>query len=466
MNNFSGHISLPHNFSARFYQKPVLEALDKGAKRVIFMAHRRAGKDVTALNYMIKKMWEEVGVYFYIFPTYRQGRRAIWDSITNAGQAFMDFFPECLVDKKNDTDMKIKLVNGSIFQIVGSDNYNDLMGTNPRGVVLSEYALQDPMAWEFIKPILKLNGGWALFVTTPRGKNHFYRLWQQAYSDPNWFCYRVTIEDSDLLTDADLDQERREGMSEELIQQEYYCSFNVGIDGTYFGRYVDEMNKQGRIGNVPYDKSADVHTYWDIGIGDATSIIFAQKVGSEHHIIDYYENQGEGIEHYMKVLQDKGYVYGRHWAPHDIEARSFDLGMTSRAYAKSLGLHFNVVEKTQFNFGIECARSVFNGLWIDEHRCRRLIECLENYHKTYNSKLDVYSDAPCHDAFSHGCDAFRYFAIVQHKHSHGGMTADQLRSIRAKAMYGNNALPYPFGVNQLTGQNPVSLFTGSSIWQG
>ena len=438
-------IQIPVDFTPRPYQEPLLDALDSGYKRAIMLAHRRSGKDITALNYTFKKMVEEVGVYYYIFPTYKQARKVIWDSMTNEGKKMIDYFWEPLVEKKNHSEMKIRLTNGSLFQLVGSDRYDDLMGTNPRGVVFSEYALQDPRAWEYIKPILRINGGWALFVSTPRGKNHFYELWGMAQQADNWYTQKVTIDDTGIIGQADIDEELAQGMSEEMIAQEYFCSFSQGIEGTYYGRLVDKVRKEGRIGNVLLDNSTSVNTYWDLGFGDSTAIIFCQRVGNEMHIIDYYENSGEGLAHYAKVLQDKGYTYGKHWAPHDVEAGHLSIGQSLRSYALDFGLKFHVVQKHSFDYGIECARVAFDNVWFDQKKCKRLIDCLENYHKNFNAKMNCYSNTCVHDQWSHGADAWRYLGIVNKLYSnYSTLTRDRIVSMREKHQGGDRLIPPKF----------------------
>ncbi len=430
-------IELPVDYEPRDYQLPLLRAMDGGCKRAVMLWHRRCGKDITALNFIIKRMWEVKGVYFYIFPTYAQARKVIWDSITNTGHKMLDYFWEPIVEKINHSEMKVWLKNGSLFQLVGSDKYDDLMGTNPRGIVFSEYAIQNPKAWEFIKPILRVNGGWALFISTPRGHNHFYDLWGMALREERWFTLKITNDDTQLLTDEELDEERREGMSEEMIQQEFYCSFEMGIEGTVYGRCVDAIRKDGRIGKVPYQRTADVETFWDLGFGDATAIIFTQTIGPELHIIDYYENNGEGLAHYVKLLQDKGYIYGKHWAPHDVENGHLSTGQTLRNYALELGIKFHVVPKTAIDFGVECGRTAFDTAWFDEIKCERLIKCLENYQYRYNEKMHCYSNTPQHDQWSDGCDAWRYMALARRMFGKSGkLTKARIEDMRDRTMGG------------------------------
>lgn len=428
-------ITIPYNFTPRKYQIPIYEAISSGKyRRAVALWHRRSGKDVTALNLTIQKMVEDVGVYFYVFPTYNQARKVIWDSVTNSGQRLLDYFPKELIDTVNNSEMKIRFKNMSLFQLVGSDNYDMLMGTNPKGVVFSEYALQNPKAWEYVKPILTANKGWALFISTPRGKNHFHDLWQMALQNDTWFTQKITIDDSRFITKEDVEKDIKEGMCPETASQEYFCTFEVGIEGTYYGRLVDECRRDNRICRVPYDPACRVCTYWDLGFGDSTSVLFVQESGKELHVIDYYENSGEGMSHYAKMLQDKGYVYGMHFAPHDIEAGQLSIGRSLKSYAKEIGINFQTVPKTEIEYGIECARSIFPYLWIDEKKCDRLIKCLENYHKRFNEKMNCYSNTPIHDDNSHGSDAFRYFAVAK-RHGYSQvdkLTPDKIRDMRAK----------------------------------
>ena len=210
--------------------------------------------------------------------------------------------------------MKIRFVNGSLFQIVGSDNVDSLVGTNPQGVVFSEYALQDPRAYQFIRPILAANQGWALFISTPRGKNHLYELYNMSLQSDEWFAYKLTLNDTKHIPLEEIEQDRKEGlMSEDLIQQEYYTSFDLGVEGAYYLKYLDKMSLEQRIASVPWDPSQLVHTVWDIGVRDSTCIIFYQLFGSRIHIIDCYDNTKEGLEHYKHILDTKPYSMDRDW---------------------------------------------------------------------------------------------------------------------------------------------------------
>lgn len=226
-------IRIPYNFIPRDYQMNAAKAMDRGVKRIVLVWHRRSGKDKLALNLMIKKMVERKGVYYYLFPEYNQGRKAIWDGIDKDGWKFLDHFPKELVAAKNDTEMKITLKNGSIFQIVGTDKIDSIMGTNPVGCVFSEFSLQNPAAWELVRPILRENGGWAMFIYTPRGMNHGWKILQVARENKEWFWEILSVRDTKVMTEADVDKEIAEGMPPQLAGQEFYCEFLEGA-GAYF----------------------------------------------------------------------------------------------------------------------------------------------------------------------------------------------------------------------------------------
>jgi len=428
-------------FKPREYQLPFLAAMDSGIKRSLLVWHRRAGKEITCFNEMIKRAyWHRVGTYVYFFPTARLGRRVLWDGMDKTGKRFLDYIPSQIIDGKvNSVEMKIRLVNGSNIQIIGTDQIINV-GINPVGCIFSEFALQDPYSWNYIRPILRENDGWAIFNSTPRGRNHFFDLYLMAKKNPDWFCQKLTIEDTHVISEEDIEKERLEGMSDILIQQEFYCSFDQGAEGSYYAKYVNKAELEGRISKVSYDPMASVSTFWDLGVADSTVIIFTQNIGKEIHLIDMYINQGEGLNHYSKVVQDKAregnWTYGDHCAPHDIRVRELGTGAQSRLQiARELGINFLVVPNLPIAEGIELTRGIFPRLWFDSDKCSYLIKALENYHKHYNEKLNVYSDRPVHDWSSHVADAVRMMAIMQNKKRGGSMSeedADRMESLYVK----------------------------------
>lgn len=413
-----GEVSLPFNFKPRHYQLPILRAMDEGATRGVAVWHRRSGKEKTFLNYTAKRSFQRVGSYYYFFPTYKQGKKALWEGMDRDGFRFMDHFPDEIVASRNETEMKIKLRNGSIFQILGTENIDSVMSTNPIGCVFAEYSLQDPRAWDYIRPILKENGGWAIFDYTPRGKNHGYELYEMAKrlmeeGDPRWFVSRLTVKDTGALSDADIEAERREGMSEDMIQQEYFCSFAGVQQGSIFGKQMQEAQNEGRVCSVPWQRDAAVDTWWDIGTGDATAIWFTQTIGREIHVIDYTEESGVGPEFFArKLFQEMPYTYGTHNGPHDLENRSFAANAKStKEVAEGLGIKFNVVEKLDKTSQLNAARAFIPRCWFDTKKTERGRSALMNYHYTYDEKRKVFSSEPYHDWSSNGADAFQYLSV-------------------------------------------------------
>lgn len=425
-------------FNPRDYQVPFMAAMDNGCKRSVLVWHRRAGKEMACFNWLIRQAFcDRVGTYVYFFPTSTLGRRILWDGANKEGKRFLDYIPKEIIEgNPNSVEMKIKLINGSVIQIIGSDQIVNV-GINPVGCIFSEFSLQDPACWNFVRPILRENGGWAVFNYTPRGKNHAYDLYLMAKNNPDWFCSRLSITDTGVLSDSDMEAERAEGMSEQLIQQEYYVSFDQGAEGSYYARLLNKAELDGRLTDLPFDPNTCVDTFWDLGVSDETVILFVQNVGQQIHIIDMYRNEGEGLNHYAKVIQDKkesgGWTYGTHYAPHDITVREFGSGAQTRLdIARDLGVRFKIVPKISVPEGIELARGIFPRLWVDTHNCNYFIKAAENYHKRFNERLNVYSDRPEHDWSSHAMDAFRYMATMQNKRSKGHMSEDEANQLESK----------------------------------
>lgn len=434
-----------NKFQPRDYQKPLFDAIEnKGYKRVIAIMPRRAGKDVCAFNIMIRYALNKIAVYYYVFPTYAQAKKVIWNSVTNEGERFLDYIPRELIESQNSQEMRIILKNGSIIQLVGSDNIDALVGTNPHGIVFSEFALQDPKAYQFLRPVILANSGWMLFISTPRGKNHLWDLLNIAKNNKQWFSYVLSVEQTGHISLNDIEKEKAEGlMSEDLIQQEYYCSFTMGIEGSYYARYLDKAKIKGQIGNVPYETGFPVHTAWDIGMRDSTTILFFQTIGQTVRIIDCYDNSKVGLEHYITVLRNKEYIYGRHIAPHDIKVKEWALGMSRVDKARALGVTFTLAPSLPIIDGIESVRASFNKLWIDQLACAPLLKAIENYRQEYDSRHRVYKDHPLHDWSSHYADALRYLCISLPK-CRDGMSPDDLDRLYTEAMGGSSNLPRMF----------------------
>ena len=414
---------MPNDWDCMPHQAGLWNYLDNGGKRAVCVWHRRAGKDSTSLNYTATEAMENVGVYWHMLPTQKQARKVVWDGIDRNGRRMIDqVFPQSIRKAKREQEMQIELKSGSIWQLCGSDNYDSLVGANPKGVIFSEWSLCDPKAWDFIRPILAENGGWAIFIYTARGKNHGYSLANMAKKNPHWHYSCLTVEDttredgSPIITQEAIQEDRDADMSEDMIQQEYYCSFDVAIPGAYYAKQIAAARADKRIGFVPIDPMLQVHTFWDLGISDSMVIWFMQAVGKEIRLVNYYENNNFGMDHYIKYLDtlkaDHGFEYGTHYAPHDIEVRELMSGKSRKDTAREMGLNFQTVPQHSIMDGIEAVRRIFPRMWFDENRCELGIACVASYHRVWNDKHQRYDDAPVHDWASHGADGLRTMGVV------------------------------------------------------
>jgi len=408
--NLVPDVFLPHGYEPRPYQLPFWEYMQNGGKRAILVWHRRSGKDKSTFNFTISAMAEKVGIYYYFFPTFNQGRKILWDGIDRDGKLLMHF-PASFIKNKNETEMKITTTNGSIFQIVGTDNYDQIRGTNPVGCVFSEFSEQDPGAWDVVRPILKENGGWAVFCSTPKGQNHLYDLFSVASQNPSWFCQIKTIDDTGVFTRADVDAEIALGMDADFAEQEYYCSFTGSLAGAYFGKQMQAAKVAGRICRVPWEPLLPVHTAWDLGLDDAMAIWFFQRHRFEFRFIEYVEGNGEGIPFYLDIMQKRPYKYGRHKAPHDINVKEIGTGKSRWETARGLGLTYDIVKKQAKEDSIQAARSLIPLSWFDSEKCRRGLAALQFYHKEYDKAARTYKKTPHHDWSSHPADAYQIAAL-------------------------------------------------------
>ena len=417
-------ITIPFNFVPRGYQLPLLRAMDSGATRGVAIWHRRAGKDRTCFNYMIKRSQQQVGTYHYLFPTYGQAKKVIWEGIGSDGFPMLGHAPAEVLHPRggrHDTDLKLTFRNGSIIQLIGADSYDSVIGTNPIGTVWSEYSLQNPSAWDYYRPILRENGGWAIFNYTPRGRNHGWDMFERAKQlmdagDRAWFVSRLSVEDTGVLTAADIEAERREGMDEEMIAQEFYCSFEGSRQGSIYGKQLAEAEAEGRICPVPWQRDAKVNTWWDIGTGDPTAIWFTQDIGREIHVIDYYENSGVGVgvDHYVRHLRSLPYIYGAHNGPHDLNHHQFAAnGKSAWEVARALGLTFEVVPDVDRTAGINAGRALMGRCWFDRAKTELGRKALAEYHYTWDEKRKMFLSTPYHSWASNGADAFQQIGLGQ-----------------------------------------------------
>jgi phage terminase large subunit len=417
----SSSIIIPNQWKPRAYQQRLWDYLANGGKRAVAVWHRRAGKDEVCLHHTACAAMERVGVYWHMLPQADQARKAIWDAVNpNTGKRRIDeAFPHEIRATTRETDMFIRFVNGSTWQVVGSDNFNSLVGTPPIGIVLSEWALADPAAWAYLSPILRDNGGWALFIFTPRGRNHAHKTLLTARKTEGWFAETLTVDDTGRFSKADLEEERQtlidiygEDDGENSYQQEYYCSFDAAILGAYFTRELAKAEKDGRITSVPCISDMPVMTAWDIGRSDATAIWFAQLApGGAVRVIDFYRNVGKDVTWYCDVLKERGYSYSDHIWPHDGGKGDWSTAKTRPQIAIEHKITPRILNQEQdVTDGINAARRLLGRCWFDAEKCEAGLEALRSYHKQWDEKNRVFKEKPMHDWASDPADAFRYLA--------------------------------------------------------
>lgn len=417
-------IDLPRaGWVLREQQVPAWEYLENYGQRAALCWHRRYGKDELAMHWAARCMVRRPAVYWHMLPKANQARKAVWDAINpHTGRRRIDeAFPPDLraVTRENDMLIKLRASGGqSTWQVVGSDNFNALMGAPPAGVVFSEWSLCDPMAWEYLRPALRESNGWAIFLFTPRGRNHGYDLLEMAKrlmkEDGSWFAQVLTVKDTgnEQLADA----ERKDGMPEEMVQQEYFCSFDAPNRGAYYGREMAQAREENRICRVPYEKGIPVETWWDLGIRDSMAVWLTQTVGKEIRCVAYHEQTDEGLAYYANWLQswaDKhDATFGRHGFPHDIEVRELGTGKSRKEVAESVyGIRPTVVAPNlDLADGIENVRRLLPQCWFDSVECKRGIDALCEYSREWDTVNKVFAQRPEHNWASHGADAFRTMA--------------------------------------------------------
>lgn len=368
------------------------------------VAHRRAGKTVAAGQRLVigaMRATKPKPRLAYIAPTYGQAKRSAWDYLCDYARPFLAAPP-------HQTELRLELINGARISLYGADNADTLRGLYLDDVVLDEYADMRPSVWQaIVRPTLSDRGGSALFIGTPKGRNDFWRIWDEAGRDPEWHRVEVKASTSGLLARGELDAAKR-ALSPELYAQEYECSFDAAIVGSVYGTLLDAAMAAGRIGAVPVVADVPVDTAWDLGVSDATAIWFTQDVAGELRVVDYYEASGEGLPHYANVLKARGYKYGRHIAPHDIAVRELGTGKSRLEVARECGIKFEMAPQMPVEDGIEAVRQTLPRMWFDAEKCGTGLEALRMYRREWDDKNKVLRPRPVHDWTSHAADAMRY----------------------------------------------------------
>lgn len=435
-------IRLPYLYQSRDYQKPFWSAFHSGRYKIFVKVwHRRAGKDLTDWNAAIERTAEEPMTCKYAFPTNDMARENLWESITNDGMPFTDFVPMELRVKRNKGDdglndslKRIEFITGGSLRVISVHKPGRARGGNSKLFVLSEFQAMDPIVIDIIMPIIEANGGVLLVNMTANGDSAARGMMQAWEADPDVWTSTLTVDDTPVFTAEQMIRIRRQtverfiarGQSEEeanaFVDQEYYCSWESPVVGSYFGSAMRRAKDEGRITRVPYESQLPVNTYWDLGVDDSMSIWFVQLFNREVRMIDYFESSGEGFAFYARVLKGqqegfermKYYLYGRHYAPHDIKVRNMGEDAKTRLeVAQGVGIKFETVKRVaQKEDGIEAIRTVLGRCWFDGEKCKRGIDALKGYQKEWDEKMMIYKDKPVHNWTSHGTDAFQTMALT------------------------------------------------------
>lgn len=388
--------------------RPLQREIHASLKRWnLLVCHRRFGKTVFAINELIKqavKNQQKMPRYAYVAPYYKQAKQIAWDYLK-------DFTRPIPGIKVNESELRVDFPWGARIQLFGADSPDSMRGLYLDAVVLDEYADMSPRIFsEVLRPALSDREGSAIFIGSAKGGTPFYDLWERVKDEPDWFVKVYKASDTGVIPNAEL-EDARKIMDEDEFAQEYECSWTASIKGAYYGKQLSEAQTEDRIGKVPYDPRLPVHTAWDLGVGDSTAIWFYQVLGQEIRIIDFHEDSGEGLPYYAKILDQKDYKYGEHWAPHDIQVRELGSGKSRIETAKMLGIEFRIVPNLSIDDGINAVRNTIPRCWFDAKKCELGLQALRNYRKEYDDRRQEYKPRPLHDWSSHAADAFRYLSV-------------------------------------------------------
>lgn len=413
-------IILPNRFNPRPYQGEVMAYFDRGGLRACNVWHRRAGKDTTAIHQIAKMAHQRRGLYWHMLPTQRQARKVVWDAFTRSGDRLIDqALPlELRKGDANNTEMKINLRCGSLYQLVGSDNYDSLVGSNPIGVVFSEWSLTDPRIWDYIRPILLENGGWAWFIFTPRGYNHGFDIKEIATKNKEWFFSQKNIEDTKVVSRADVEKELRDGMPEELVQQEFYCSFSAANVGAILGGYVEKAQAENRITeDEHYDpEGSEVMVSCDLGFRDTTAFWFWQPKPDGVAILDYDEDSGLDASDWIGRLKTSSWKIGTIYLPHDARAKTFQTKHSVLEQFLEANLDVRIVPRVNILDRINAARTVMPHARFHATRCEHGLKALRDWSFKWDDQRKLFSQDPDHNWASHGGDGFSYGALMISQH--------------------------------------------------
>lgn len=418
------YLRIPYGLNPRHYQKDFLNAVWNGLN-VCSVIHRRGGKDVISVQAWLLRACTRIGTHVYLFPLIQQARSVIWKGMDYDGKPFLAAIPDALIAKKNEARMEIELINGSRMVLGGSNNYNGLMGTNPVTIIYSEFSLHNPLARQYLNPILVQNNGIEIFQFTPRGKNHGWEVLETVRENPRYFVQHLnvtqTYQDSaktiPVISPEQIASAKAMGMSEEMIRQEFMCDFEVGNIGAYFTREISDMEIEGRITTLKPNPNLPLHSVWDLGGTDATAGWLFQLEGKFINLIYILHDSGQGLKYYLdkaeQVRKSFGCQWGNHFMPHDVKQahQGWEQAESRLMIARQHGWFFQVTPKVHFEDGIEAMRYIFPRLRIDKLNCQIGLRAMREYQREYDELRACYKAKALDNWATHIVDALRYLAV-------------------------------------------------------
>ena len=391
-------------YKPREHQLKVHELLD-GKRFAVVVAHRRFGKTVAALNHLIREAVlneKETPRYAYIAPTYGQAKRVAWDYLVK--------YTTPLGGTNNISELRVDFW-GRRIQLYGSDNPDSLRGQFFDGVIIDEVGDQNPKIWtDIVRPALTDRKGWCLFIGTPKGHNHFKELRDRAEKEEGWGLLEFKASETGVVDETELKAAKNE-MGEDKYRQEFECSFDAAVEGSYYGQMLNELEEKKHMQEIPREELSRTFTAWDLGMGDSTSIWVAQLVGTEVRLLDYYENHGVGLDHYVKWIKDNDYSKAEHILPHDVRVRELGTGKSRLEMLEDSGLEVKIAPRMGLDDGIQAVRRLLPRCWFNVPKVQTGLNCLRNYRRDYDEKRKIFYERPLHDWSSHGSDSFRYLAL-------------------------------------------------------
>lgn len=374
------------------------------------VAHRRAGKTVASIMDLIDaalRCDKPDGRFAYIAPYYAQAKDVVWNYV----KKYTAGIPGTTA---NESELRVDLPNGARIRLYGADNYDRLRGIYLDGVILDEYADQPPQAWtEVIRPALADRQGWALFIGTPKGRNAFYDVYQNAVEDPQWFSLMLKASETGLLPKEELDAMRAQ-MSANEYRRELECDFDAAVEGAYFAESLEQARTDGRISAVPADPLMQYRAFWDIGVRDACSIWVAQFIGREVRVLNYYEAVGQPLASHLNWLRDNGYGSALCVLPHDGAQRDKVTADRFEDHIRAAGFQVETVANAGKGADmkrIEAARRLFPSIWFNKATTQGGVDCLAAYHEKRDDKRGI-GLGPNHDWSSHAADAFGLMCVA------------------------------------------------------